>query len=179
MAKRSSPADLAALPDEQLLEAVQRQTFRLFWEGAHPVSGLAPDRRKTVAGGEDDLVATGGSGFAVMTIIVAVERGWISRPEALERLGRMLDLLTRATCYHGVFPHFMNGRSGATIPFMRKDDGGDLVETSFLIMGLLCAREYFNRDTPAEAKLRGQIEYLWNDVEWDWYTRGRAALSWH
>jgi hypothetical protein len=179
MPKDLSPADLAALPDEQLLEAVQRQSFRLFWEGAHPVSGLAPDRRKTAAAAEDDLVATGGSGFGVMAIIVAVERGWITRSEAVERLGRMLDLLTRATCYHGAFPHFMNGRSGATIPFMRKDDGGDLVETSFLIMGLLCAREYFTEDTPGEAKVRGLANYIWNDVEWDWYARGRHALSWH
>src|ERR1700685_1215956 len=179
MAKRSSPADLAALPDEQLLEAVQRQTFRFFWEGAHPVSGLARDRCKTGAVPEDDLVATGGSGFGVMALIVAVERGWVSRAAALERLGRMLDLLSRATCYHGVFPHFMNGRTGATIPFTRKDDGGDLVETSFLMMGLLCAREYFDRDTPAEAKIRGLVNYVWNDVEWDWYTRGRPVLNWH
>jgi hypothetical protein len=179
MAKRSSPADLAALPDEQLLEAVQRQTFRFFWEGAHPVSGLARDRCKTGAVPEDDLVATGGSGFGVMALIVAVERGWVSRAAALERLGRMLDLLSRATCYHGVFPHFMNGRTGATIPFTRKDDGGDLVETSFLMMGLLCAREYFDRDTPAEAKVRSLVNYVWNDVEWDWYTRGRPVLNWH
>ena len=158
---------------------MQRQTFRFFWEGAHPVSGLARDRCKTGAVPEDDLVATGGSGFGVMALIVAVERGWVSRAAALERLGRMLDLLSRATCYHGVFPHFMNGRTGATIPFTRKDDGGDLVETSFLIMGLLCAREYFNRDTPEEAKVRGLVNYVWNDVEWDWYTRGRPVLNWH
>jgi hypothetical protein len=179
MPKRPSPADLAALPDDELLEAVQRQTFRFFWEGAHPVSGLARDRCKTGAVPEDDLVATGGSGFGVMALIVAVERAWVSRAAALERLGRMLDLLGRATCYHGVYPHFMNGRSGATIPFMRKDDGGDLVETSLLMMGLLCAREYFDRDTPAESKVRGTINYLWNDVEWDWYTRGRSVLNWH
>jgi hypothetical protein len=173
------PSDLAALPDEQLLEAIQRQTFRFFWEGAHPVSGLAPDRCTTTSGPPDDLVATGGSGFGVMAIIVAVERGWVSRQEAVERIAHMLDLLTRATCFHGVFPHFMNGRNGATIPFMRKDDGGDLVETSFLIMGLLCAREYFGKDAPEEAKIRGLVNYLWNDVEWDWYTRGRHVLSWH
>src|SRR5271155_1320416 len=179
MAKRSSPADLAGLPDEQLLEAVQRQTFRFFWEGAHPVSGLARDRCKTGAVPEDDLVATGGSGFGVMALIVAVERGWGSRGAALERLGRMLDLLSRATCYHGVFPHFMNGRTGATIPFTRKDDGADLVETSFLLMGLLCAREYFNRSTPEETQLRGIISGLWHDVEWDWHTRGgRQVLYW-
>jgi hypothetical protein len=175
-----NPAEIAAFPDDELLEAVQRQTFGFFWEAAHPVSGLAPDRCKTAEGPADDLVATGGSGFGVMAIIVAAERGWVSRSAAAERIGHMLDLLSRATCYHGVFPHFMNGRNGATIPFMRKDDGGDLVETSLLIMGLLCAREYFAADTPAESKIRGLVDYVWNDVEWNWYTHGgRQALHWH
>src|SRR5450631_4672782 len=163
--KTLSPAALAALPDEELLEAVQRQTFLFFWDAAHPVSGLAPDRCKTVAGPADDLVTTGGSGFGVMAIIVAAERGWVSRAAAAERIGQMLALLTRATCYHGVFPHFMNGRTGATIPFMRKDDGGDLVETSFLCMGLLCARQYFQRDNKVEKTLRDRINWLWEDVE--------------
>jgi hypothetical protein len=155
--KTLSPAALAALPDEELLEAVQRQTFGFFWEASHPTSGLAPDRRK-IAGPVDDLITIGGSGFGVMAIIVAAERGWVTRAEAADRLVHMLDLLTRATCYHGMFPHFMNGRTGATIPFTRKDDGGDVVETSFLIMGLLCAREYFGRDTPAESKIRGLVD---------------------
>ncbi|HEX3395984.1 MAG TPA: glucoamylase family protein [Steroidobacteraceae bacterium] len=174
-----SPADLAQLPDEELLEAVQRQTFGFFWEAAHPVSGLAPDRCTTRAVPTDDLVVTGGSGFGAMALIVAAERGWITRAAALERLGKMLDLLRRATCYHGAFAHFVNGRSGATIPFSRKDDGGDLVETAFLFMGLLCAREYFSRDTGEESKVRGLIDYLWNDVEWDWYANGREVLQWH
>jgi hypothetical protein len=174
------PAKLALLSDARLLEAVQRQTFRFFWEGAHPVSGLAPDRRTTRSAPVDDLVTTGGSGFGVMAIIVAVERGWISRGAGLERLHSMLKVLERATCYHGAFPHFMNGRSGATIAFTRKDDGADLVETSFLFMGLLCAREYFSRKAPAEANLRGAITNLWREVEWDWHTRdGREVLYWH
>jgi len=174
-----SPAALAALPDEKLLEAVQRQTFAFFWEASHPVSGLAPDRCTTSADPADDLVATGGSGFSVMAHIVAAERGWITRAAAAERIGHMLELLNRATCYHGVYPHFMNGRTGATIPFSRKDDGGDLVETSFLFMGLLCAREYFKRKNPQESKIRGLIDYLWSEVEWTWYTRGGSVLQWH
>lgn len=179
-ASESSPASLAACADDELLELVQRQTFRFFWEGSHPLSGLAPDscpaRKDHVA----DLVAIGGSGFGVMALIVAVERDWVTREAALDRLERMLDLLTRATCYHGVFPHFMNGCTGATIPFMRKDDGGDLVETSFLCMGLLCARQYFQRDNKVEKTLRDRINWLWEDVEWDWYTRGgRELLYWH
>jgi hypothetical protein len=173
-------AALAVLPDEQLLEIVQRQTFNYFWEGAHPVSGLAPDRCTTRGSAPDDKVAIGGSGFGIMAILVAVERGWVTRDAALERLGRMLDLLIGATCYHGAFAHFVNGRTAATIPFFRKDDGGDLVETSFLCMGLLCARQYFDRDTRAEQSLRGRINWLWEEVEWDWYTQGgRKVLYWH
>ena len=172
---------LARLPDDELLEAIQRQTFRFFWEGAHPSCGLAPDRRPVRDdASEDDLVAIGGSGFGVLALIVAAERGWVSRDAALERLGRMLDLLVRSTCYHGAFPHFMNGRTGATIPFIRKDDGGDLVETSFLCMGLLAARQYFDRDVPRERSVRDRITWLWQDVEWSWYTQGgRDVLYWH
>jgi hypothetical protein len=173
-------ASLATLPEDQLLETVQRQTFNFFWEGAHPHSGLALDRCTARRERTNHKVAVGGSGFGIMAIIVAVERGWITREAALERLGRILDVLTAATVYHGAFSHYLDGRTGATIPFSRKDDGGDLVETSFLCMGLLCARQYFERDTRGETILRARITWLWEEVEWDWYTRGGSeALYWH
>jgi hypothetical protein len=143
-----NPRALAALPDEALIDAVQRQTFRYFWDGADAASGLALDRRTLVGATGEDLaderVAIGGTGFGIMALIVAVERGWITRDAALERLGRMRDALLRAKRYHGAFPHFMDGASGAAIPMSPKDDAGDLVETSFLCMGLLCARQYFS-----------------------------------
>ncbi|HUQ53716.1 MAG TPA: glucoamylase family protein [Gammaproteobacteria bacterium] len=173
-----------------MLDAVQRQTFRYFWEEAHPTSGLAFDRR--TAGtraaddpwkspkGDSDPITIGGSGFGAMAIIVATQRGWITRDAALERLDRMLELLLRARCYHGALPHFMNGSTGETIAFGRKDDAADLVETSLLLMGLLCVREYFQRDTPQEAAVRSRITTLWNDVEWTWFTRGAdEVLYWH
>ncbi len=171
-------AALAALADDALLDAVQRQTFAYFWEGAEPSSGLACDRR-TRTDVSNPKVATGGSGFGIMALIVAVERGWIARSAALERLGRMLAVLQGAPRYHGAMPHFLDGRSGQTIPFSARDDGGDLVETSFLCMGLLCARQYFERDTPVETRLRAAITALWEQVEWRWYTRGRPLLYWH
>src|SRR5262245_40553796 len=158
-------AALATLPDDDLIDAVQRQTFRFFWEGAHSASGLAPDRLTTREAPADDLVAIGGSGFGVMALIVGVERGWISREAAVERLAKMIDLLCAATCYHGAFPHFMDGRTGATIPFSRKDDGGDLLETSLLCMGLLCARQYFQHDTDGEKYLRKHITRMCDEVE--------------
>jgi hypothetical protein len=168
------------LTDEALLDLVQRQTFRYFWEGAHPASGLPRDRTGAEVDTSDDLVAIGGSGFAFMTIIVAVERGWITRAEAVERITAMLDLLVRSPSYHGLFPHFMNGSTGATIPFGRKDDGGDIVETSLLFQGLLCVRRYFDGSDCDEAALRGKITWLWREVEWSWHTRdGRKVLTWH
>ena len=175
-----TPAQLALLPDEQLLEAVQRRTFDFFWEGGHAGSGLATDRLRNRAEQPIDLVATAGSGFGVMAIIVAVERGWVARVAAVRRLTSMVSLLGKATCYHGALPHFLHGGSGATLPFMRKDDGGDLVETSILLMGLLCVREYFDADAADESLLRGVITGLWSDMEWDWYTQGgRDVLYWH
>ena len=179
-----NPKALAALPDDALIDAVQRQTFRYFWDGADAASGLALDRR-TLAGPPtedraDDKVAIGGSGFGIMALIVAIERGWVTRDAALDRLRRMLDALLHATRYHGAFPHFIDGASGATIPMSPKDDAADLVETSFLVMGLLCARQYFSEDTAAVRRLRGDIDTLWRDVEWDWFTRGgRDVLYWH
>lgn len=163
------------LSDDDLLDLVQRKSFNYFWDFAHPVSGLARDRTH----GHDEWVAIGGSGFGVMAILVAVERGWVGRAEAVERLHKMIGFLERAKSYHGAFPHFMNGTTGDTIYFGRKDDGGDLVETAFLIQGLLAARQYFDGGG-AEAWLRGRITGMWEAVEWDWFTRdGRETLYWH
>jgi len=118
----TSPETLAALPDDALLEELQKQTFRFFWDGAEPVSGLARDRNKQSGDTADNLVAVGGAGFGLMALVVAVARGWVSRTEAVARLARMLDALERAERYHGVYPHFMDGVSGATIPFGPRDD---------------------------------------------------------
>jgi hypothetical protein len=168
------------LSDEALLDAVQGRTAGQFWDAAHPASGLAYDRVDVLEGAANDRIAIGASGFGVMAIIVAVERGWISRDAAVERLKLTLDWLGNVTCYHGMFPHYMHGRTGAIMCFGRKDDGGDLVETAYLFQGLLCARQYFDRDSAAETKLRDQIGWLWQDVEWNWHTRGgRKVLTWH
>jgi len=133
------------ISEAALLEAVQRQSFNFFWDGAEKSSLLARDRCTLKSAPANDLVAVGGSGFGIMGLIVAVERGWVTRKAATARLARMLNCLARATCYHGAFPHFLHGKTGATIPFSRKDDGGDLVETSFLMMGLLARPAIFRQ----------------------------------
>ena len=168
------------LSDSALLELVQRQTFRYFWDFAHPVSGLARERSNTSFDYGGEVVTTGGTGFGVMAIVVAAERGWITRDTAAKRLKKMVDFLWKADAFHGVYPHWLNGETGKVIRFGRKDDGGDLVETSFLMQGLLCVRQYFNGENNTERELRNKINWMWSEIEWNWYTQGgQDVLYWH
>jgi hypothetical protein len=168
------------LSDSALLDLVQKQTFRYFWDFAHPVSGLSRERSNTSFSYGNEVVTSGGTGFGVMAVIVATERKWITRDTAAKFLLKMVNFLLKSPSYHGAFPHWMDGETGRTIPFSRKDDGADLVETSYLMQGLLCARQYFNGTTQVERELRGRINWIWNGIEWDWFTReGQDVLYWH
>jgi hypothetical protein len=168
------------LSDSALLDLVQKQTFKYFWDFADPVSGLALERSNITPVYGHEVVTIGGSGFGVMSIIVATERKWITRDTAVKHLLKSLNFLFKANSYHGIFPHWMNGTTGVTIPFSRKDDGADIVETSYLFEGLLCARQYFNHQTPLENRLRNRINQLWTAAEWSWHQRdGENEYFWH
>ncbi len=162
-----------AMTDDELLTMVQEYTFRYFWDFAHPVSGLARERNTT------STVTMGGSGFGVMAILVGIERGFITRQQGLERLLKIVTFLEGADRFMGVYPHWMNGATGRVVPFSPLDDGGDLVETSFLLQGLLTVREYFAGDSPEEMELRSKITGIWEAVDWNFYRDGRDVLLWH
>lgn len=176
-----NPADRPKnLSDTALLELVQKQTFRYFWDFGHPVSGLARERSNIAFDYGDEVCTIGGTGFGVMAMVVAAERQWQPRDSVAARLLKMVKFLSKADHYHGIFPHWLNGATGKIVPFGRKDDGGDLVESSFLFQGLLAVRQYFDRDTDLERELRSRITWIWNEAEWDWYTRGNPnQLYWH
>ena len=163
-----------AMTDEQLLTSVQEAIFRYFWDFAHPVSGLARERFYE---GDRWTVTTGGSGFGLMAIIVGVERGFVSRSEAAERMLKILTFLDeKAARYHGAWSHWFNGTTGEPIAFDYDEYGnpimsGDLVETAFMIQGMLAVRQYFDSDDPVEAAIRSMVTKLWQEVEWDWYRR--------
>jgi hypothetical protein len=168
------------LSDSALLDVVQQQTFKYFWNFAHPVSGMARERSNVAYNYGEEVTTTGGTGFGVMATIVATERKWISRDTAAKRMLKLVNFLTKADSYHGVFPHWLNGATGKTIPFSRKDDGADLVETSYLFQGLLCVRQYFTGTNNTETELRNKIGWMWNDIEWNWFTKGgEEVLYWH
>lgn len=163
--------------DEEFLDMVQRAAFRYFWDYAHPVSGLARERL-----GSGETVTIGGSGFGVMALLVGIERDFIKREQGVERMLKILNFLnTQADRFHGAFPHWMNGTTGAVIPFSQYDNGGDLVETSFMIQGLLTARQYFDQNNAQEEQIRNLITQIWESVEWDWYRRASFSnyLYWH
>ncbi len=189
--KGSSPIGVSELPDEELeevpeisdedlLDLTQREAFRYFWEFAEQHSGAARERYLPNTPERDqEVVATGGTGFGLMTLIVAMERGFISREHGKERVGRIIDFLETADRFHGAWPHWINGRTGKTIPFSGLDNGGDLVETSFLVQGLICIKEYFKEGDTEEQAIAAKAEALWKGVEWSWFTQEQDVLYWH
>ena len=166
--------------DDALLDEVQHATFRYFWDFAHPVSGLARERSSGSSEYGDEVVTTGGSGFGVVAIVIASERGWVTREQAVDHLLKETAFLAGADRFHGVFPHWLDGATGRVRPFSEFDDGGDVVETAYLFEGLLVARQYFDRDAPGERTLRARIDSLWRDVDWTAHVpRGRSVLMWN
>ncbi|HMK19050.1 MAG TPA: glucoamylase family protein [Chitinophagaceae bacterium] len=165
------------ISDPALLDLTQQQTFKYFWDYGHPVSGLARERSNATP----ETVTSGGSGFGVMAMVAAVNRGFITRAQAVARLQTIVSFLKNtAPKFHGAFSHWLNGTTGAVVPFGPNDDGADLVETSYLMMGLLTARQFFNGADPAEITLRNDINTLWNGVEWDWFRQnGKKVLYWN
>ncbi len=166
------------ISDEELLDKVQKYTLKYFTEFAHPINGMAVERSNEQHY-SNDVVTTGGTGFGIMAKIAGVERGFISRDQAVEQLTRIVNFLDTCERYHGAWSHWYNGSTGKTRPFSAKDDGGDIVETAFLMQGLLTARVYYNKNNPQEEYLRETITRLWHEVNWDFYTNGEDFLFWH
>lgn len=180
---RSEPSEVVSattrpFSDDELLTMVQEACFRYYWEGAHPISGLAFE----CIPGKEHLIAIGASGFGVMALIAGVTRGFVNREVAAERMLKIVRFLKEADRFHGVWPHFMDGRTGKVIAFFGKyDNGGDLIETAFMIQGLLAARQFFNEENEVEKQIRERITALWESVEWSWYrqTPDNDFLYWH
>lgn len=167
--------NMPLLTDEELLTKVQQQTFRYFYDFAEPNSGLARERNSS-----GNLVTSGGSGFGIMALIVGMERGFITRDQGLAHMKKMVTFLENADRFHGAWSHWIDGTTGKVIPFSTKDNGGDLVETSFLVQGLITFRQYLDQSNTDEKQLADRITSLWEGVEWDWYRKdSQNVLYWH
>lgn len=170
------------ITDDSLLTLVEYKTFQYFWDGAEPTSGAARERYhvdNVYPENDKHIITSGGTGFGVMAILVGIERNFITREEGYERLNKLVDWLAKADRFHGVWPHWLDGETGKVKPFSPDDDGGDLVETSYLLQGLLCVRQYFKDGNDKEKALATKIDKLWREVEFDWHRNGKNVLYWH
>ena len=165
-----------AANQESLLDMVQRYTTRYFSDFMHPLTGMARERSNDTHG---DIVTTGGTGFGIMALVAGAERGYLTRQEAAGIICRIISFLERAERFHGAWAHWYDGDTGEPFGFSRYDDGGDLVETAFLVQGLLTARQWLQDGNGSEQELAARIDDLWRGVEWSWYTQGTDSLYWH
>lgn len=164
-----------SMNDEELLDMVERYTFRYFWDFAHEASGMTRERNTS-----ENTVTSGGSGFGLMAIPVGIERGYITRRQGIERTLKILDFLNTADRFHGAWSHWINGNTGKVIPFTTADNGGDIVETSYVAQGLLTIRQYFQGESADEQQIVQLATELWEGIEWDWYRRdGSSSIYWH
>lgn len=180
--KSSETVQSGQISDDSLLTLIQYRTFQYFWDGAEPTSGAARERfhaDNVYPENDKHIVTSGGTGFGVMAILVGIERKFITRKEGLERLTKFVGWLEKADQFHGVWPHWWNGETGKVKQFSKNDNGGDLVETSYLLQGLICVREYFKDGSEQEKSLAGRIDSLWRNVEFDWHQNGKNVLYWH
>jgi hypothetical protein len=179
--KRAS-LDPIASNDTALFRKVQAATFQYFWDGAEPVSGLARERvhlDNIYPQNDQDVVTSGGGGFGVMAILVGMERGFITRAQGVKRLETILQFLETADRFHGAWPHWWNGKTGKVKPFSKYDDGGDLVESSFMLQGLLCVRQYFKNGNQQEKAIAARADKLWKEVDFNFYRNNQNVLYWH
>ncbi len=168
-------ATTSSMTDDELLDMVQKYTFRYFWDFAHEASGMSRERNTS-----GNVVTSGGSGFGIMSIPVGIERGFITREEGVERVLKILNFLSAADRFHGAWSHWINGNTGVVIPFSPNDNGGDIVETSFMAQGLLTIRQYFNGESADEQQIVQLATELWEGIEWDWYRKNASSsIYWH
>lgn len=169
--------------DSAFLDYIQQVSLNYMWDGAEATSGLAPERihlDNVYPDNDQTVVTLGGSGFGVAGLLVGIDRGFIGRTEGVERLQKIVGYLARADRFHGFWPHWLYGPTGHVKPFGTKDNGGDLVESCFMMQSLLCVRQYFRDGNAEEQALAAQIDSLWRSMEFDWYTGGgEHAIYWH
>lgn len=188
-AQKEKPAEATTLSikkglsDDELLDVVQKQTFQYFWDGAEPTSGAGRERfhvDNVYPENDKSTVATGATGFGLMALLSGIDRGYVTKEEGLARLNKVLDFLAKADRFHGAWPHWLYGETGKVRPFGQKDNGGDLVETSFVAQALICIDAYYKNGSSAEKALAKKADELWRGIDFNWYRNGNQnVLYWH
>lgn len=175
-APNEKPALIRDFSDDELLDLVEEYAFRYFWEGAHQATGMALER----SNGNGRTAASGATGMGLMSMIAAHEREYRPREEIKDRILKILDFLEKCDRHHGAWSHWYNADTYKTQPFSEFDDGGDIVETSYVVQGLIALKNYFSGSDEKSVLIREKADKLWKEVDWDWYRLGgQNVLYWH
>jgi hypothetical protein len=176
----NEPISMDSVTDIELMQTVQKDVFKYFWDYAHTNSKLSRERlHENDPSFDSNTVTTGGSGFGFLNVLMGIENNIISKEAGISHLQTALNFLENADRFHGAWPHWMDGNSGTVLPFSSMDNGADLIETALLCQGLICIREYFKNGNAEEQQLAQKADILWKGVEWDWFTQGKNMLYWH
>ena len=162
--------------DEAWLDGIERAAFGYFRQTVNPANGLVADTSRS---GSPCSIAV--VGFALSVYPIAVERGWMSRDEAVTltlaalRFFRDCDQSgsPTATGYKGFYYHFLDMQSGLRV----WQSELSMIDTAFLMAGVLTAREYFNALSAPETELRRIAEELYLNVDWLWSQNGGATIT--
>lgn len=163
----AAPATQAKVPP--MIDDLEKRTFDWFWDSANPTNGLVPDHYPT-----QSFASIAAVGFGLTAYGVGVERGYITRDQAIERTLATLrffhdapqnDSEDDATGYHGFFYHFLNMQTGK-----REARWVELstVDTTLLLGGVLFAQSYYDRDTAQEKEIRQLADAIYRRVDWTW-----------
>jgi hypothetical protein len=163
------------------LDSLSRQTFDFFWEQADSITGNQPDRWPTPS--FSSIAATG---FGLSSYLVGVNRGYITREQAAERVLKTLRFFNNApkgpatsgvTGNNGFFYHFINMRDGLRF----KEVELSTIDTGLLMAGILSCQSFFDKDNETEKEIRSLSDALFLAVDWNWAMNGKETMSmgWH
>ena len=162
------------------LDTLSERTFQYFWSLSDPETGLTPDRAPS-----ESFISVGAVGFALTAYPIGVERGFVTRSAAADRVCRTLRFFWEApqdsatagsTGYRGFFYHFLDRKSGRRFERVELST----MDTALLLAGALFCQSYFDRDEAAEREIRSLAESLYRRVDWNWASprAPTIALGW-
>lgn len=175
-----SPAPIGAEKPPFSLDEIQKRHFLFFWELAHKTNFQVPDRYPT-----DDFSSIAATGFGLSAYLVGVERGWITREQAIERVLKTLEFLKNlpqgpeasgVSGYRGWFYHFLNTQDARRFKTVELSS----IDTGLLMAGILSCMTYFDRNNPNEENIRKTADFLFRRVEFDWFLneQNRMSMGW-
>ena len=144
---------------DPFLSELEERTFHYFWETANPKNGLIPDRYPTPS-----FASIAAVGFGLTAYPIGVERHYITRAEARDRVLATLRFFQKAPNQHGFFYHFLDMKTGARA----NDSEVSTVDTALLLAGMLFCQSYFDTQHPREVQIRKLVDEIYRRIDWTW-----------